>query len=240
MILDEVLNTIENEDIRKFADKCVATIPEYWYHVWASSTGKFHPAYTVCDGGLAKHTVALIRILNHIFGVESISTQFTSRERDLLRVAGIMHDTRKSGNQEDYERSKWSRFDHPLQAAAVIREIDGLPKDEIELIAHTIESHMGAWNTDKRSSIVLPKPEDKYQIILHLADYLASRKDITIEFDNDAVPETPAPDIMTWKIDFGKHRGKTLVEVEALDPDYFRWAKENITREPARTLLATM
>lgn len=155
------------------------------FSVAASSTGKYHPTYALGDGGLARHTVALVRILNHVFGVESIADQFTSRERDLLRVAGIAHDMQKSGSQEDYERNKYTKFDHPLRAANMVRKLSGLPEEEKELIATTIESHMGQWNVDKRNpGTVLPKPENKYQILLHLCDYLASRKDIEIKFDN--------------------------------------------------------
>ena len=145
------------------------TIPKYFWEVPASSTLKYHPQYCcTVPLGLAKHTVALVRILNFMFEVESIRKQFTSRERDLLRIAGLMHDSRKSGSQAEYQKSKWTRFDHPIQAAKVIRQLDGIPKNEIEFIAHAIESHMGQWNESKRDpGIVLPKPEDKYQIILH-------------------------------------------------------------------------
>ena len=38
--------------------------------------------------------------------------------------------------------------------------------EEIEMIASTISKHMGQWNTDKRSGIVLPKPDDKFSRML--------------------------------------------------------------------------
>ena len=244
MIFKEIIDSIENEDIKKFALKCMDTIPEYFWDVGASSTGKYHPQYALGYNGLARHTVALVRILNDILGLESISNQFTSREKDLLRVAGMMHDTRKSGDQKDYERNKYTKFNHPLLAANVVRGIDGLDKKEVELIAHAIESHMGEWNTDKHNpDVILPKPEDKYQIILHLADYLASRKYIEIKFDNieeakqEQITKKEAPDINTWKFDFGKYAGKTIPEVKAENPGYIHWAKENMRKEPARTLL---
>ena len=230
-MFEELLDTFENPDIKEFAErKCIPTICDYFWTVPASSTGKYHPTYSLGDGGLMRHTIALVKLLNHMFGVESIANQFTSRERDLLRIAGIMHDTRKSGSQEDYEKSKWTKFDHPLQAASVIRGLDGLSKDERELIAHAIESHMGQWSTDKRyPDVELPKPRDKYQIILHLADYLASRKDIEIKFDNvNSSVKNETVDINNWIIPFGKHKGKTLVEVDKTDHQYILWAKENI------------
>lgn len=233
-VFNEVLESIENEDIKEFADRCLDTIPQYFYEVGASSTGKYHPAYALGLLGLARHTLALCRIMNHLFSIESVNAMFTSRGRDLLRVAGMMHDSRKSGSQEEYEHSKWTKFDHPLLAAEVVREVDGLPNDEKELIATAIESHMGEWNKDSRSpGVVLPKPDNKYQIMIHVCDYLASRKDIEMLFDE--IGETP--DVNTWRLPFGKHKGETLVDVNANDPGYIQWAKENANSEPFRTLV---
>ena len=62
-IFDSILNTIESEDIRKFAKRCIGTIPDYFWNVGASSTGKYHPQYALGDLGLARHTCALVRFL---------------------------------------------------------------------------------------------------------------------------------------------------------------------------------
>ena len=237
-IFDEILNTFENKDLRLFAEARLEDAPAYWWKVPASSTGKYHPQYALGEGGLVRHTLALCRILNHFFEVESISKMFSSRDRDLLRIAGIIHDMWKSGTQAEYEKAKWTRFDHPLIVANMLRDADNLPINERVFIAQVVSSHMGQWNTDKRHpDVVLPKPENKYQIILHLADYLASRKDIEINFDVPAGREDPKPDINTWRFTFGKHSGKTIPEVDEIDHQYIVWAKENMTKEPARSLL---
>ena len=228
-IFNELLETFENEDIKEFmVKKCIPTICEYFKTVPASSSGKYHPQISLGEGGLMRHTIAVARFLNHMFGVESVANQFTSRERDLLRIAALMHDTRKSGSQEDFEKSKWTKFDHPLLAAEVIRGLGGLPSNEIELIAHVIESHMGAFNTDKRHpNIILPKPTDKYQIIVHLADYLASRKDIEMKFDNLTTEEV-VQDPKSFVLPFGKHKGQTLGEIYESDKGYLNWLVNNI------------
>lgn len=246
-IFDQVLDTFENEDIKQFAQNLIIKAPTYWNHVPASSTGKYHPSYSLGEGGLVRHTIAVVRFLNHMLDVESIGSQFTPRERDLLRTAAISHDMQKSGTQADYEKSKYTKFDHPLRMAGIIREFKEtdniLPDSEIELIAHVVESHMGAFNTDKRHpDIILPKPTDKYQIILHLADYLASRKDIEMKFEEETKQPVSQPaeqlsDMETYKFTFGKHFGQTIPEVYALDPGYIRWAKENMEKEPAKSLL---
>ena len=57
--------------------------------------------------------------------------------------------------------------------------------DFAERISDAIASHMGEWNTDyKTNKEILPKPIDKIQEFLHECDYLASRKNVIVQFDN--------------------------------------------------------
>lgn len=234
-----ILSTIVNEDIREFAQVLVNELPDYIWHVGASSTGKYHPAYSLGDGGLMRHQIAVVRFLNFFFELEQYNAHFTSREMDLMRVAGLVHDGRKSGEQSDYERSKFTKFDHPIQMANVVRSFDGkyLNHDELEFVAHCIESHMGQWNTDRKSSIILEKPKDGYQFFVHLADYLASRKDLTMAFEGYEQQKVELPDINAYTLNFGRHRGKTIPEIAARDMGWLTWAKDNLSREPERTLI---
>ena len=224
-----ILATIVNEDIREFAKVLVEGLPNYIWEVGASSTGKYHPQYSLGLGGLMRHQIAVVRFLNYFFELEQYNTKFTSREMDLMRIAGLIHDGRKSGEQSDYERSKFTKFDHPIQMANVIRSYDGrhLNHDELEFIAHCIESHMGQWSTDRKSSVVLPKPMDEYQHFVHLADYLASRKDLTMAFDNTETPKVTPVNINDYVINFGKWKGTKLVDLYNKDRSYCMWLKEN-------------
>jgi hypothetical protein len=239
-MITPILNTIVNDDIREFAKVLAEKFPSYIWEVGASSTGKYHPAYSLGLGGLMRHQIAVVRFLNYFFELEQYNTKFTSREMDLMRVAGLVHDGRKSGEQEDYERSKFTKFDHPLQMANIIRSYDGqyLNHNELEFMAHCIESHMGQWSTDRKSSTVLPKPIDEYQHFVHLADYLASRKDLTMAFDGCEQPKAELPDINEYIIPFGKkHKGHKLIDVAKSDPGWIEWAKENVTSEPLASLV---
>ena len=74
------LRTIENDDLRILAGEMIKTIPEYWYHVGASSTGKYHPEYSLGEGGLMRHTVALVRILNHMLEARIFYSLFSTHE----------------------------------------------------------------------------------------------------------------------------------------------------------------
>ena len=233
-----ILATIVNEDIREFARVLVDGLPNYIWEVGASSTGKYHPAYSLGAGGLMRHQIAVVRFLNYFFELEQYAT-IGSRKFDLMRVAGLVHDGRKSGEQSDYEKSKYTKFDHPIQMANVVRSYDGqyLNHDELEFIAHCIESHMGQWNTDRKSSVVLQKPEDVYQHFVHLADYLASRKDLTMAFDNVEAPKAVVTNVDDYVINFGKHKGEKLIDVFNTDHSYCMWLKENSYQEEIKNMI---
>lgn len=225
-----ILKTIVNDDIREFAKVLVEGLPSYIWEVGASSTGKYHPEYSLGVGGLMRHQIAVVRFLNYFFELEQYNTKFTDREMDLMRISALCHDGRKSGEQSDYERSKFTKFDHPIQMANVIRSYNSqhLNHDELEFIAHCIESHMGSWNTDRKSSVVLPKPIDEYQQFVHLADYLASRKDLIMVFDKTetSIPKSSSINIDEYVIFFGKYKGTKLVDLYNKDRSYCMWLKE--------------
>lgn len=228
-MITPILETIVNEDIREFATVLVEGLPSYIWEVGASSTGKYHPQYSLGVGGLMRHQIAVVRFLNYFFELEQYNVPLGSRKMDLMRVAGLVHDGRKSGEQVDYEKSRYTKFDHPIQMANVIRSYDGqyLNHDELEFIAHCVESHMGQWSTDKKSSAVLPKPLDIYQHFVHLADYLASRKDLTMAFDNVDTSKATTTNVDDYIINFGKYKGIKLVDLFKKDRGYCMWLKEN-------------
>ena len=235
-----VLDTFENEDIKEFAIVLLDDMPDYIYHVGASSTGKYHPAYSLGEGGLMRHQLAVVRFLNFFLELEQYGSKLTSRERDLIRLSGLIHDGRKSGSQEDYEKSKYTRFNHPILMAEVVRSFDGqyLNHEEIELIADTISKHMGEWNVDKKTKIELPKPNNKFARMVHVADYLASRKCLTMDFDNYVSEKVDIPDLNTFIMPFGnKHKGELLIDIAKNDPSYISWMRENLRREPFISLV---
>lgn len=181
-LISDAICTIQADDIKAFAWMLAEDLPEYIWHVGASSTGKYHPEYTNGEGGLMRHMIATLKYLNHIISLEQYL--IGDREKDLLRVAALFHDGLKSGTQEDYEDSKYTRFDHPLLMARHIDSYYGkcsLQRWELAYIASAIECHMGQWNTNSHSFIILPRPHTEYQKLLHLADYLASRKDLEVK-----------------------------------------------------------
>lgn len=228
-LLEPILNTFENEDIKEFAIELLNNLPEYVWHVGASSTGKYHPAYSLGEGGLMRHQIAVVRFLNFFLELEQYGAGMTSRERDLMRTAALIHDGMKSGTQDDYNKSKYTKFNHPILMAEVVRSTDGLNTSERDFIAHCIESHMGQLAFDKKTNVELPKPKDEYQKLVHLADYLASRKSLAMDFENIEAPRVESkPE--DYVLTFGKHKGEKLIDLCRAGDDYVDWMEENIGR----------
>ena len=182
-IFEKELETIQSPDIQRFAEVAIENLPDYFFEVPASSTGKYHPAYALGEGGLVRHTCAAVRFANHLFGMEHIREQFSDRERDLMIAALLLHDGWKHGT----DGSTYTVFEHPVICASWVRECEALngiiPDKDREVIACAIASHMGEWNTNNRSDVVLPKPQTPIQKFVHTCDYLASRKDIEVLFE---------------------------------------------------------
>lgn len=178
------LEFINNKRIKKSAEALIELIPDYFFKVPASSTGKYHPSFSNGDGGLLRHTKVATRIGKEILSLEYTNNLFTEDEKDLLITGIMLHDTQKLGNPEE----RYTRFDHPLLAADFIeqnKDKTELTKEEISLIKRVISSHMGQWNKSYYSKIELPKPNDKYEFFVHMCDYLSSKKFLDVKFDED-------------------------------------------------------
>lgn len=183
MFLDE-LNYIKDEELSEVLLNIINMLPDYWFHEAASSTGKYHPEYSLGDGGLLRHSKAAMRIGFDLLNNPSIGNKYTDHEKDLMLIAILVHDGLKRGLPAE----KYTRFDHPILMANFIldnkKEI-GLSLEDANFVADVIKTHMGPWTTDYDGNEVLEKPKTKYQNFVHLCDYLASRKYLLVPFDEN-------------------------------------------------------
>ena len=181
---DRELDYIKNQTLK--ADLCylIDGLPDYFFEVPASSTGKYHPKYALGEGGLLRHTKAAVRIAYELLSDPLIGNKYTEEEKELMLMALVLHDGLKSGR----EKSQYTKVEHPLLAAKYIKENEhnlGMSVENMNFICDVISSHMGAWNKDFDGNEVLPTPKNKYQNFVHMCDYLASRKVIQLEFDEN-------------------------------------------------------
>lgn len=176
---EKEISLIKNPIIKEIAEEGVALLPEYFYKVPASSTGKYHPDYALGEGGLYRHVQASVGIAVDRFRIYN----FTPDEQDLIIVSLMLHDGWKQG----LDGTGNSTHTHPLTATQVLTEkIDTTGKSEkavyLNLICENIASHMGQWTTSKWDKTVLPSPKPGMQFFVHECDYLASRKDLEFNF----------------------------------------------------------
>jgi 23S rRNA maturation-related 3'-5' exoribonuclease YhaM len=185
-MLTTEINFIKDLKIREDLKFLLRKVPDYFYEIPASSTGKYHPDFTLGEQGLIRHTKAATRIGKEILSLDCYKRLFTERDKDLLIFAIIIHDTFKCGKTHE----KYTRFDHPLLVRDFIEENKeelSFNSNDLGIIELAVSSHMGQWNTNPYSDIVLPRPQTRYQMFVHTCDYLASRKFLNINFENNEI-----------------------------------------------------
>ena len=188
-IFEKELNLIDSEIMREFVGYCLSKAPDYFFEMPASTTGKYHPAYTLGAGGLVRHTKAAVRIAAELLRLE----QHELLPYDQIISALILHDVIKKGNaQSAYTVTEPPVLAYKFVNACLLEVADdyenryGIPlynlfEVEVANICALILSHMGQWNTDRQGRELMPKPHSEAEKFVHLCDYLASRKFITCE-----------------------------------------------------------
>ena len=178
------LGYIKDETIQEDCRTMIDLLPDYFFHIPASSTGKYHPSYSLGEGGLLRHTKAAVRIGYELLQDPCIGNKYEDSEKDIMLMGLLLHDGLKSGVTQE----KYTRFDHPILMANYVMEhkVDLLMSDEeIDLLCSVIKTHMGPWTQDYNGEEVLEAPKTKYQNFVHMCDYLASRKCLLVPFDEN-------------------------------------------------------
>jgi 23S rRNA maturation-related 3'-5' exoribonuclease YhaM len=183
------LDYIRDPTVRKFAEETLLRLPEYFFSVPASTSGRFHPKFSLGDGGLIRHTKVAVRMAADILSLEMM--KYSDLEKDIIITSLLLHDGMKCG-----ENGSGTVLLHPTIMADFLSqnsELNILIESSIlEQIKGCIASHMGSWAYDYKDIYkkhqLLPKPNSKLQNIVHLCDYLSSRKYLA-EFDFEiAIP----------------------------------------------------
>lgn len=180
--LNNELELIPDTALRTLAAAVLHSAPDCFWTMPAATTGKYHPQISLGTGGLVRHTKAVVRLTIHLLNMAGIPEE--SAEYSLAIAAAILHDCCKKNDSE-----KYTAFDHPTRAANLIAKsaaihntlVKGSYKaSTIRTLCAIVECHMGRWNVCPRTGATLPTPLTPLQRLVHTADYLASRKDITL------------------------------------------------------------
>ena len=247
-VFKTLLDKFETDEMRKYCEDMIEQIPNYIFTIPSSTSLKYHNKTQCQPHGQIFHILMFGEIMNYILGLEYIQDKYYKpRHRDCLRCTAIFHDALKCG----LDGSKHTVHEHPLLAGEWVRNTTvehDIPQETKEYIAHLCERHSGQWVEAKRSTTVLPKPETDEAFLVHLCDYLSSRSNLDMIYSDEVyealdeikTPEVEFPKLEEYVLDFGKHKGKKLIDVAKSNPDYISWAKENIYREPIKSLLAQL
>ncbi len=178
------LTYIKSDRIKNALVEMIKLLPDYFFEVPASSTGKYHPSYALGDGGLLRHSKAATRFGYELLRDEIIGEKYTDDEKDLMLMGIILHDGLKYG----VTKEKYTKFEHPLLMADYIMDNEeklGLEVEEIEFLMDVIKTHMGSFTRDYRGNEVLERPKTKYQKFVHMCDFLATQKCFILPFDEN-------------------------------------------------------
>lgn len=148
-------------------------IPEYFWVTPASTSGKYHPACDLGEGGLVRHSIMVSRIAVDLVEAE-IFTPKNDWEEDAARIAALFHDAWKLGDGAENK----TQFEHPILAAEWLKHelTQFMSGFAAKCICDAVRSHMGKWNRSKDTDTVLPIPATNFEQLIHTADFIASRK----------------------------------------------------------------
>ena len=167
------LQSVDLQDFARFFFN--EKVGDWFWKSGASSTGKYHPRFSQGEGGLVKHTRAVVWFCDELLRLSSYA-YMREEYKDYAILACLLHDTCKYGNSN--EENKDCYKNHGALAAKAVAEAweefwGGVRCPELLMMA--IRSHMGQW-TDTRED----RPFTNIDRLVHLADYIASRNFLEI------------------------------------------------------------
>jgi hypothetical protein len=204
---------IQNTFYLDIAVEALNKVPNYFWFVPASASGKYHPKSSLGMGGLVRHVKSVFWIAEELLA-HPLYAPFNEDEKDEIRVAVLLHDACKQGIENE---GTSTLAEHPLlvrdhlmpDAIPMGRTTDVWSTDDIKLagawfrICDLIETHMGIWTKDKQGNEILDVPKTKAQLFVHMCDFLASRKiievDVTARDEQNGYANRPDKD--AWKND---------------------------------------
>lgn len=172
---EKEIELIKDQQVKEFVKYYLDNIcPSIFFTCAASESGKHHPAFAKGQGGLIRHTKAVVLFALDILRMSSYA-YMKELHKDYVIAACILHDTCKYGKTESVDKDAYpehAKNAAELVASAWVQYFNDTPS---EFFTNAIRSHMGQWSTDKED-----RPFTSIDRAVHLADYMASRDFISI------------------------------------------------------------
>ena len=174
-LFETEIGNIKDSNLQQFVRNYLEKyVPDYFFTIGASASGKYHPAFSQGNGGLVRHIKAVCLFAEELLRMSSYM-YLPDWDKDLIRVACICHDTCKYGVHNEMDKSEYAN--HGWSAKVWLDKAWGVYYEDTApyVLTHAIETHMGQWTTDKNTKMYTP-----HDRCVHMADYMASRSFIDI------------------------------------------------------------
>lgn len=164
------IQLIQSEDYRDFVrfffDEKVGA---WFWKSGASSSGKYHPIFAQGEGGLVRHTRAVVLVCEELLRMNTYA--FMNEEyKDYAKIACLLHDVCKYGEGNEVDKTCYKNHGALAANAVACAWFEFFGWSAPELLCLAIRSHMGQWVEDKED-----KPFTPLDRLVHLSDYIASR-----------------------------------------------------------------
>ncbi len=136
-LVQKEVEKIVSEDIKEFTYQALAEVDENYWKAPASSSGKFHPPEDNGEGGLVRHVIKGVAVIEQY----ARRARFTERELDEAISAFLLHDTCKNGVVWTTPKTDYT---HGLIAAEWLEKFDLEPAAKVA-IQNAVRFHMAPW-----------------------------------------------------------------------------------------------
>lgn len=158
---------IEDDEIREATIDAIGRgVPEYFWEVPATSSGRYHNPFARRRHGLWMHVKMVFAAYERMVRSFVKQGEITEHEADAGRAAVLLHDMLKYGH--GYEDGDSTVKNHDRLAAHWLQHHSDVPRETVR----AVKAHNGPWHEG-------PVPETPLEQLVHMADMVASTKNVT-------------------------------------------------------------
>lgn len=161
---------IEDEELREQTlDALQRMVPDYFWEVPATSSGRYHNPFARRRHGLWAHVKMVFTAYERIVDSYVELGIISELEADMGRAAVLLHDALKYGHE--YEEGDSTVRNHDNLASHWLSHNSELPKTVVDAVAR----HNGGWYEG-------PSPvyeDEPVAMLVHTADMIGSTKNVT-------------------------------------------------------------
>ena len=183
---ERLVENIGNLEMRLFTEQA---LHHFWVYLWMPSTkgGGWHPRDEYRPGGNYLHVSRVLRVLEHLLRDDEGNEhnpwpKLTEEEQDIRRVAVILHDINKITT-----KGRVSTGPNIIMTEFSRQYGRGWAKAHpwAETVVELVAVHGGAFYKDAEVNkrTIRYDPQNKLHRLVHLADFIASRNDIMVDFE---------------------------------------------------------